>query len=62
MDKIVQLHLQKVEQVVKDFIQDQRIYCSENIYQSDRVIENVYDFIEKLCDLVGYYEEDSDAK
>jgi hypothetical protein len=46
-----------VEQTVKDFIKEQHIYCAENIYQSDRVIENAYVFIEKLCNLVGYYEE-----
>ena len=41
---------------VEKFIDEQRISCPETISQSDRVIENAYDFIEQLCDIVGYYE------
>lgn len=37
-----------------DFITKQKITCAETIYQSDRVIENAYEFIEEICDLVGY--------
>jgi len=40
------------------FIREQRIRCAETIYQTDRVIENAYEFIEKICDLVGYLEDD----
>ena len=43
--------------IVKDFIEEQEITCPETIAQSDRVIENAYDLIEKLCDVVGYYED-----
>ena len=39
------------------FIQDQRISCAETVYQTDRVIENAYEFIEGVCDIVGYYED-----
>lgn len=39
---------------VKTFVKEQRISCPETIYQTDRVIENAYEFIEKLCDIVGY--------
>ena len=45
---------EKVYQIVKKFVADQRIYCSETVYQSDRVIENAYQFIEELCEVVGY--------
>ena len=41
----------------EQFIQDQRISCAETVYQSDRVIENAYEFIEGVCDHVGYYED-----
>jgi hypothetical protein len=26
----------------------------ETIYQTDRVIENAYEFIEEICNVVGY--------
>lgn len=47
---------EKVLQLVERFIKDQRIYCSETVYQSDRVIENAYEFIDDVCTVVGYYE------
>lgn len=40
----------------KAFIEKQKITCPEAIYQSDRVIENAYEFIEGVCDIVGYLE------
>jgi molecular chaperone DnaK (HSP70) len=43
---------------VQKFIKDQQISCAECVCQSDRVIENAYDFIEGCCDIVGYYEEE----
>jgi hypothetical protein len=36
------------------FIDAQRINCAETIYQTDRVIENAYDFIMGICEIVGY--------
>lgn len=45
---------------VKSFIKDQRITCPETICQTDRVIENAYEFIEKLCDIVGYHIDEDD--
>lgn len=36
------------------FIAEQSITCSETIYQTDRVIENAYEFIEGVCDIAGY--------
>jgi hypothetical protein len=43
-------------QVCMDFIRENQISCPENIYQSDRVILNAQEFIEKICDVVGYCE------
>jgi hypothetical protein len=37
------------------FIEEQRIWCIETIYQSDRVIENATEFIEDVCNVVGCY-------
>lgn len=44
----------------EQFIQDQRISCAETVYQSDRVILNAYEFIEGVCDIVGYAQQELD--
>lgn len=41
----------------EQFITAQHISCAETVYQSDRVIENAYEFIEGVCDIVGYYDD-----
>lgn len=48
--------------VCMKFIKAQGIGCQETIYQTDWVIENAYEFIEDICDVVGYveYEDDQD--
>lgn len=45
-----------VYRIVKKFIDENNIACAETIYQTDRVIQNAYEFIESLCDVVGYKE------
>jgi hypothetical protein len=40
-----------------EFVESQRIGCPEIIYQTDWVIENAYEFIEDVCDIVGYKED-----
>jgi hypothetical protein len=40
------------------FINEQKISCAETVYQSDRVIENAYQLIEGICDIVGYIKDD----
>lgn len=47
----------KVVNLVKQFVEKHQIRCPETIYQCDWVIENAYEFIEKLCDIVGYYQD-----
>lgn len=42
------------------FIAEQHIYCAETVYQSDRVIENAYEFIEDVCDIAGYFPSDDE--
>ncbi|WP_316200864.1 MULTISPECIES: hypothetical protein [unclassified Bradyrhizobium] len=36
------------------FIKTQRIECTEDVYQSDHVIVNAYEFIAGICEIVGY--------
>lgn len=49
--------MSKVEEIIKKFIEENKISCPECIYQCDWVIEHAYELIENLCDEVGYYEE-----
>lgn len=42
----------------EEYIDEQRISCRETIYQCDRVIQSAYEFIQKVCDIVGYYESE----
>lgn len=36
------------------FIDEQDIFGPSAVHQTDRVIENAYEFIEGICDIVGY--------
>jgi hypothetical protein len=46
--------------VSKKFIEDQKIWCIETIYQSDRVMEHSGEFIEDVCNVVGCYYDPED--
>ena len=43
---------------VKEFVEKQQITCSETVYQSDRVIENGYDFIDGCAKIVGFHQDE----
>lgn len=53
-------NMDSIETIVENFIKQNKIYCPESIYQSDRVIQNAYEFIEQLCDIVGYYDDEDE--
>ena len=42
--------------LTKAFIAKQQIAVPETIYQTDRVIENAYGFIEDLANVAGYHQ------
>lgn len=42
------------------FIEEQGISCEETIHQCDWVIENAYGFIQDVCDIVGYVEDEDE--
>ncbi len=44
----------KLTAVVTKFLADNRVHVAEDIYQTDRVIENAPELIEALADIVGY--------
>ena len=46
------------------FVVDNEIHCPETIWQMDHVIGNAYEFIEEICNTIGYAsikEENEDA-
>lgn len=49
-----------LREIVRKFIVAQRVSSPECIYQSDRVIENAYGFVEELVAQVGYYDTDTE--
>ena len=51
---------EKLWRLCRDFIEKQEIGCAETISQTDRVIENAYDFIAGICDIVGYHKDEDE--
>jgi hypothetical protein len=51
---------ERLHKIVENFIDKQDIYHAECIYQNDNVIENAYEFIEALCNVVGYKETEEE--
>ena len=45
---------EELESLCKKFIEDNKIYSAETIYQADRVIENAYFLIEDICKILGF--------
>lgn len=46
--------------LAQTFINEQHIRCGETIYQSDRVIQNGYEFIHEVCKTVGFFKDPDD--
>lgn len=53
---------QELFELCKAFIEQQNIHYAETIYQSDRIIENAYEFIEDICNIVGYVKDEDDEE
>lgn len=53
-DKECMTDAQEVYELCKEFIEEQRIWSAECVYQSDRVIENAYELIANICEIIGY--------
>ena len=43
---------QKLYEVVLRFFIDNKVRCAETIYQSDHVIQNAYEFMDELFEIV----------
>ena len=50
----------KLWDLCKKFIEEHEIGHPECIYQGDNVILNAQEFIEDICDIVGYHEHKED--
>jgi hypothetical protein len=51
---------EKLVELCTKFVTEQEITCSESVYQSDRVIENAYELIDRICKIVGFYKDPED--
>ena len=49
----------ELNEICREFIEKQEISCPETIYQTDRVILNAYEFIENVCNQVGYHKPEN---
>jgi len=47
-------------QLCKKFVDKHKISCADAVHQSDRVQEDATNFIEDVCEIVGYWEWDED--
>jgi len=47
---------QELFTLCQKFIEKHNIWGDEMIHQTDKVIEDAYEFIEDICDIVGYIE------
>lgn len=45
----------------RQYISDTRIFCAESIYQTDRVAETSIEFVEEVCNIVGYLDPEAIA-
>lgn len=50
----------ELRELCKRFIRENQIGCPETIYQCDWVEENALEFIENVCEIVGYCREDDE--
>lgn len=51
-------HLSSLEDFCRAFIRTHNISCAESIYQQDSVTEGGFEFIEGICERVGYLEDE----
>lgn len=49
-----ELVMNQLFDLCEQFIKDNKITCAEVVYQTDHVIQNAYEFIEEVCNIVGY--------
>ncbi len=58
--KLSVTELRKLEKLTTEFFDKHKISCPEAISQNDNVIENAYELIEKIGDIIDYYDYDEE--
>jgi hypothetical protein len=51
---------EKLYELCQKFIKDHQISCAEAVYDTDKIIEDAYELIEEICNIVGYVEYEDD--
>lgn len=51
---------EKLWEFCRAYIAKQEISCPEAVYQCDRVILSAYEFIDGICEIVGYHDYGDD--
>jgi hypothetical protein len=46
--------------VCRSYIEDLEITCPEAIYQKDGITQTSLEFVEQICEIVGYHEQVND--
>ncbi len=52
---VTNAQMKKLFKICQEFVVEREISCSETIYQCDHVVLNALEFIEKVCEVVGYH-------
>lgn len=50
----------RLQELCQRFIRENQIGCPETIYQCDWVEENAPEFIQRICEIVGYCSVDDE--
>lgn len=46
----------------KEFVNENEISCSEDLYQRDSLQLQALELLEQICDLIGYYEDEEELE
>jgi len=47
--------ISKVFEIITEYIDKTKIKCAEDVYQNEEITLNSYEFIDSLCEAMGYY-------
>ena len=64
IEQVIKMDLKEGEltKICRDFINGNHIGCADKIQQSDYILEDLPDFVEKVCDHVGYWKDPEDEE
>jgi len=53
---------QELFKLCTKFIEDNKISHAEQVYQNDKLVTKYYQFVESICDIVGYQAMNEDEE